>query len=253
MKINKIQVILFMLIILFFQSCGLNKNTIKSVAQTNSASQIEIYKDEILNSLLTYKQKLDLRNPNAYNKAISANINHQIVSKQDYVNIIYKDKKLEKYNEYFHYAFLEEPINNRNDFLIIGLYKLIYKAFKMENEHQFTAVQYDVDEMKNLYEYLQVLRWKIRTNKDSKGNYFFNTWQNNWQLELEKKYTDDYNIINNLEYIKSKKESIYDSSNFSFEMILSKMITNTEHTLRKINVEPYEMGFNAIKSFVFII
>jgi len=107
--------------------------------------------------------------------------------------------------------------------------------------------------MQRLYEYLQVIRWKIRTNKDKKGDYLFNTWQNNWQIELEKKYINDYNIINNLEYIKSKKESIYEHSNFSFEIVLSKIITNVEHSLRKINVEPYEMGFSAIKSFVFII
>ena len=72
-------------------------------------------------------------------------------------------------------------------------------------------------------------------------------------IELAKKYSGDYNIINNLEYIKSNKESVYDHSNFSFEIILSKMIIDVEHTLRKINVEPYEMSISALTGFVFIL
>lgn len=253
MKIKKTQVFLLIIIALFLQSCALNKSTIKSIAQTNSASQIEVYKNEILKSLLKYKQKLNLRNPNAYNKDISTNINYGITSKQNYINIIHNNKKIEDYKECFYYAFSSEPLNNRNDFLILGLYKLVFKAFNMQNNHQFAATQYNKEEMKKLYEYLQIIRWKIRTNKDVNGNYLFSTWQNNWQIELEKKYIDDYNIINNLEYIKSKEETVYDASNFSFEIVLSKILTNVEHSLRKINVEPYEMGFNAIKSFVFII
>ena len=54
-------------------------------------------------------------------------------------------------------------------------------------------------------------------------------------------------------YIKENKESVFDSSNFSFEIVLSRIIANVEHTLRKINVEPYEMGVSALKGFIFII
>ena len=123
----------------------------------------------------------------------------------------------------------------------------------MDKNHQFTAVQYNKQEMLVLYEYLQVVRWKIKTAKDNKSEYLFKTWQNNWQLELAKRYDGDFNIINDLTYIKENKESVFDSSNFSFEIVLSRIIANVEHTLRKINVEPYEMGVSALKGFIFIL
>jgi hypothetical protein len=123
----------------------------------------------------------------------------------------------------------------------------------MDKKHQFSAIEYNKEEMIKLYEYLQIVRWKIRTAKDDKENYLFNTWQNNWQLELAKKYQGDYNIINELSHIKSNNESIYDPSNFSYEIVISKMITNVEHTLRKINIEPYEMSVSVLKGFIFII
>lgn len=237
----------------FIQSCSLNQNKIKSIAQTNSASQIEEFKTEILKDLILYKKKLDLRNPNAFKKDLENVIIQQIKNNKNSINLIQNGKTLSTPNEYFYYAFSPQSINNRNDLLILGLYKLIFKAFQMDKKHQFLAIQYDKQNMISLYEYLQVLRWKIRTEKDEKSNFLFNTWQNNWQLELVTKYKGDYNIINSLDFIKLNKESIYDSSNFSFEIIFSKILTNVEHSLRKINVEPYEMGVSALKSFVFII
>jgi hypothetical protein len=253
MGIKKFRIIFLISLSILFQACTFDKTDIKSVAQTNSANQIENYKNEILKSLINYKKKLDLRNPNAYNKEIQSSINHQIMLNQNFINLIQNGKKLETYNEYFYYAFSKEKINNRNDLLIIGLYKLVFKAFSMDKDHQFSAVQYSQYDMLKLYEYLQVVRWKIRTSKDENGEYLFNTWQNNWQLELAKRYKGDYNIINNLAYISQNKESIYDHSNFTFEIVLSKILTNVEHSLKQINIEPYEMGVSALKSFIFII
>lgn len=245
--------IFFIILMIFIQGCSVNQTAIKSVAQTNSATQIDEFKVEILKELLNYKKKLDLRNPNAFNKDLVSSINHQITSNRDFINIVQNGKKLETYKEYLYYAFSDELVDNRNDLLILGIYKHIYKAFNMQEQHQFSAMQYNQEEMIRLYEYLQVVRWKIKTAKDKRGDYLFNTWQNNWQIELAKKYDGDYNVINDLLYIKTNKESIYDHSNFSFEIVLSKILTNVEHSLRKINVEPYEMGISALKSFIFII
>ena len=253
MKLKKVQIIFLICLSILFQACTMPTGNIESIAQTNSATQIEEYKKEILKSLIEYKKRLDLRNPNAYNKQIDASLEQQIIKNQDYINLLKDGKKLNTYDEYLYYAFSKQNVKNRNDFLIIGLYKLIFKAYSMDKEHQFTAMEYNKYELQKLYEYLQVVRWKIRVDKNDKGEYLFNTWQNNWQIELAKKYNGDYNIINNLEYIKSNKESIYGYSNFSFEIILSKMITDVEHTLRKINVEPYEMSISALTGFVFIL
>lgn len=239
--------------VLFFQACSFNNQTIRSIAQTNSASQIENYINIILDDLVLYKQKLDLRNPNSYNKSISRELINQIKTKQDYINLVQDDKKLNKYNQYLHYAFSSKQIQNRNDFLILGIYKLMYKAFMLNEEHQFAAMEYDRFNMLKLYESLQVIRWKIRTSKDEKGEYLFKTWQNNWQLELANKDLKNLNIIKDLEFIKNGKETIFDHSNFSFEVLISLMLSNTEHILKNINIEPYEMGFSALKSFVFIL
>lgn len=253
MKIKyQINIFLFFLVFLF-QGCSFNKNSLKTVAQTNSASEIYHYKNEVLNSLITYKKKLDLRNPKAYNRELSKNIYFQIESNQNYINIIQNSKKLFTSDEYLYYAFSKEEINNRNDFLILGMYKLIYDAYNLKEEHQFSAVQYNSEKMQKLYKYLQIIRWKVRTQKDIKGKFLFVTWQNNWQLEFLNKNQKDLNTIKDLKYIKNKQESIFSSSNFSFENTITEMLVNIKHTLKKINVEPYDMGISAFKSFVFII
>ena len=243
--------LLFM--ILFFQGCSFNKSSLKTIAQTNSASQVTYYKNEVLKSLALYKKKLDLRNPKAYNQDLAKNIYFQIDSNRNYINIIQNGKKLDLAKEYLYYAFSKEKIYNRNDFLILGLYKLIYKAYNLKEEHQFSAIQYSKSDMIELYKMLQVIRWKIKTAKDLNGNFLFVTWQNNWQLELMIRKYNDLNNINELKFIKENKETIYDSSNFSFEILLEQMLVNIRHTLKNINVEPYEMSLSALKSFVFII
>jgi len=239
--------------VLLFCGCSFSQDSIKSVVQSNAASEITSYKNETIYSLIKYKKKLDLRNPNAYNRSLSKNILHQIQTNQDYINILQDGKELKTYNNYLQYAFSNEKIENRNDFLILGLYKLIHKAYNLEGNHKFTAFQYNKVELSKLYKYLQVIRWKIRTQKDDNGKYLFNTWQNNWQLELLEKDDSDLNVIKDLEYIKSNKESIYSHSNFSFEVLLSRILLNVEYTLRKINIEPYAMSTSAIKSFIFIL
>lgn len=253
MNIQLVRSFTILVFLLFFNGCSLNKQSIQSIAQTNSAVEIVKYKNEITSTLLKYKKKLDLRNPNSYNQTLSKDIIYQIETNKDYINILQNGKKLETYDDYFHYAFLKDEIVNRNDFLIIGLYKLIFKAYSLDDKHKFTALEHNKYELLKLYKYLQVLRWKIRTQKDINENYLFNTWQNNWQLELLHKDRSDLNIIKELKYIKENKETIFSHSNFSFEVLLSKMLLNVEYTLKKINIEPYSMSTSAIRSFIFIL
>jgi len=253
LNIKIVKLFTILLLLLFLNGCSFSKNIIQSIAQTNSAIEINKYKNEITSSLLKYKKKLDLRNPNSFNKTLSKDIVYQIETNQNYINILQDNNKLKAYDEYLFYAFSKEHIENRNDFLIIGLYKLIYKAYSLEDNHKFTALEHNKYELSKLYKYLQVLRWKIRTQKNISGKYLFNTWQNNWQLELLQKDKSDLNIIKNLEYIKTNKETIFSPSNFSFELLLSGILLNVEYTLRKIDIEPYTMSISAVKSFVFIL
>ncbi len=241
-------------LLLFFSACSISQNNIKSIAQTSSASNIENYKNNILKLLIKYKEKLDKRNPFNYNKSLRDDIINEINTKQDYINILQGKEKLRYYKQYLYYAFSKDKIKNRNDFLILGIYKLIYTSFAFQKGHQFAAWQYNKEDMIKLYEYLQIIRWKIRQEKDNNDNYLFKTWQNNWQLELlAQKNTEDLNVIKNLKYIKDKKETIFDHSNFSFEIILSKILLNLEYMLKEINIEPYELGVSALTSFVFIL
>lgn len=249
----KIKNLLFIILILLLQACSSTQEVIKSSIQTDAATQIENYKKSLLDKLILYKNKLDLRNPNAYNKSIMFDLRYQIKNQENKINIIYKNKKLIDYKEYFYYAFLKEKIRNRNDFLILGMYKLIYKAYLVGESYKITALQYDSNTLQSLYKYLQILKWKIKVSKNKNGNYLFNTWQNNWQLELNNKKLNNLNIIKNLPSIKNKKETIFDCSNTSFEVLISLMLQDVEYTLRKINVEPYEMGFDAVTSFIFLI
>ena len=85
----------------------------------------------------------------------------------------------------------------------------------------------------------------------------FLTWQNNWQIELAKKLKKNNNIkliaLENLEYIKNKKESFLSSSNFSFEVILTQMIDRSNNSLKILDVDVTDVGFDALKSiFIFL-
>lgn len=50
--------IFFIILMIFIQGCSVNQTAIKSVAQTNSATQIDEFKVEILKELLNYKKSL---------------------------------------------------------------------------------------------------------------------------------------------------------------------------------------------------
>ena len=89
--------------------------------------------------------------------------------------------------DYFDIAFLDKNIKYRNDYLILGLYYMVYDSFSIKKGHKFAALSFDVNRLQKLYKNLQILKWKLKSSKNSKGNYYFVTWQNNWQLELKRK------------------------------------------------------------------
>ncbi|RQW63980.1 hypothetical protein [Vibrio viridaestus] len=241
-------------LLIFLQGCSANqKNELRRIAQTSSASEIYKYKIAVLDDLKKYKRKLDLRNPYSYNPELREKIFKEIETGKNTINLYQAGKELTHENEYLHYAFLPENIQYRNDFLILGLYKLVYKAYDLSTSHKFTAIEYNSTYMQELYKYLQVVRWKIRTNKGNDGQYLFLTWQNNWQIELMNHPATDLNIIRDLSFIKDKRETLFDHSNFSFEILMNRMLINVKYSLEETNIEPYDMSVSALKTFVFII
>ncbi len=243
--------------ILLLSGCSNTQNRIQKVFQTKSAADIRTDYTEVLNLLIKFKQKLDTRNPNNFNKRISISIIRNILSAQ---NVIYvqNNKKFNSYDNYLKLAFDKNiKIQNRNDLLILGIYKLIYEAYDIGNGHQVTALNYDIKKLQTLYYNLNSIKWRIKSVKDEANNYLFLTWQNNWQIELQKKIGNgkkpSWEMIKNLKYIKQKRETIFESSNFEFEVILSKMIYNVKSTLSNVGEEPVDVSIEAMKSLIFLI
>ena len=63
MKFKEVQILFLISLSILFQACTMPTKNVESIAQTNSASQIEEYKKEILKSLIEYKERLDFGNP----------------------------------------------------------------------------------------------------------------------------------------------------------------------------------------------
>ncbi len=245
---------LSILFITLFSGCTAKHTKINELFQTNKAMEITNDYKKILSYLNEYKIKLDKRNPKQFNKDLKVAIHNQINSLNNIVSLRNFDNKiLLNHKQYLDMAFSTENVYFRNDYLILGMYYMIYNSYSLREIHKFTALNYDKEKLQNLYKNLHILRWKIKTAKDNNGKYLFLTWQNNWQVELINKNIQDLNEINNFEYIKSKKESILSPSNFSFEILISLMILRVEDTLKNIGSEPSQITIDAIKSLVFII
>ena len=133
---------------------------------------------------------------------------------------------------------------------------MFYESFDMDSKYKLTALSYDIEKLQKAYKNLQIIQWRIKFNKDKNNNYLFLTWQNNWQIELSKRFNNeklDTIKLSDLHYIKSKQESILNPSNNSFEVITSKMLLYYESTIRLLNAEPEELGIETIMSILFLI
>lgn len=251
-------IFLMILFLSLLTGCAKPKEKIQEFLETDSATQVREDYKSILENLVLFKVKLDKRNPNEYDKKLSNQIFQEIRTNQNNIRIKINNTFLIKYDEYFKFAFDNNPhIKNRNDFLILGMYKLTYEAYDLDKGHQLTALTYDNEKLQKLYYYLRALKWRIKTAKNDNKEYLFLTWQKNWQIELERKINagdlPSWEMIESLKYIKEKKESIFEPSNFSFEILLSKMIFDVKHTLKNIGEEPIDISIEALKGLVFFI
>lgn len=244
-------------LLLLFSGCLPKQESVKSVFQTNSAVSIKNDFHEVSDLLIEFKNKIDLRNPKSYSEKRTEKINSMIKNLDSNFVIKFKGMILEDYKDYLHIAFSKDEIQNRNDYLILGLYFLIYELYEIESGHKVSAFSYDEKKLQKLYKNIQILKWKIKTSRDLNQNYLFLTWQNNWQVELEEKVGRDgvftYEDIQNLEFIKNKKETIFDASNFSFEILLERINDKVARSIKATGNEPQELSITAIRSmFLFL-
>lgn len=245
------------IITLFFNACSNSSNIkVSDLLQTENAKHIKNHHKDIISLLLEYKTKLDKRNPKNFDKALDPLLRKNIKEFNN-INLYSKHHKdYKNYAQYLNYAFSKERKINRNDYLIVGLYKMFFYAFKMKERHKVTALSYDIKIFQNIYKNLQVVLWKIKHNKDNRGDYLFLTWQNNWQVQLSQKLKVDPNYrlnIVELSYLEQKKESLLDPSNSSYEIIISKMLLHLNQSIKLLGAEPEEVAFDAILNFTFLI
>jgi len=254
--INKIKHTVFVVVLLsLLTGCSGTQDKLQEILQTSSATKVKNDYQKTIELLVVLKQKLDNRNKNNYNKKISNLMYINLKNMKTNINLKIDNLKLNKYDDYLKLAFDKDiSIQNRNDLLIVGIYKLIYEAYEIGKGHQVTALSYDKIKLQKLYYNLNSIKYRIKFDKDNNGNYLFLTWQKNWQLELKETLnTNDkpsWETIQDLNALKSKKETVFDSSNFEFEVLLSKMIYNVKNTLNNVGEEPVDVGIEAMKSLV---
>ncbi len=253
-----IHFIIFIFLLLFLTACNNPQDKISEFLQTDNATEVSQDYRHIITLLLDYQKKLNLRNPNAYDEQTSYQIKNSLKSSTNTLFIKFEDKYIENYNDYIKVAINDEKeIKNRNDFLILGVYKHIWDAYELADIHQVTTLSYDAEKLKSLYYALSVLKWKINTKKDKNNNYLFLTWQNNWQIELDKRLMagekPSWELIENLEYIKDKRETIFSHSNPNFEVLMSQMLYHVKNSLKIIGEEPLDIGIETMKTLVFFL
>lgn len=245
-----------LLALFFFVGCATsNQDKVNEVLQTKGATALNYDFKKIVEYLIAYKEKLDLRNPTAYSQSSRELILNEMRTAKNTIRMRYNGNYLKTYDDYLRIAFDKNvTVPERNDFLILGLYKLVWESYKIGEGHQITTLSYDQETFKKLYYYLEVVKWKIKTAKDNNGKYLFLTWQNNWQVELQNRLltgqTTSYQMIEQLPSIQTHRESILDPSNFNFEILLSQIIFHTKNSARLIGNEPVDIGIEAMISLV---
>ena len=242
--------------ILLLSGCASSQNKVQEFFQTDNATHIKNDYKNIIKLLIQYKHKLNLRNPQNYNKQFANYMTKEFNDSTNFLHLKENGKYIQDYNRYLKMAF-KENTKLKNDYLILGLYKQIWLAYKENETHQITTLSYDIEALKTLFYTLKVVKWKINTKKDKNGNFLFLTWQNNWQIELKhqinKGEQPTWKLIQNLKHIKSKQESLYSPSNPNFEILMNEMIFRVENSLKIIGEEPLDVSIEVMKSLVFFI
>lgn len=231
-----------------------NNSFAKSVFQTNGASGVRENKDLLIKSLLAYSEKLNKRNPSHYSKKYSVYINSDIKNHTNrFIMPLLRTKRKPTYKDYLNIAFNKKYIKDRNDYLIMGIYKLLYWAYEMDRSYTVTTMQYDLAKIQKANEVMQIVQYRIRTAKDIDGNYLFLTWQRAWQVDLLKKINKKSLVSQDLTLQCYDTKLLLSSSNMSFEVISSNMIYTIQRTLRSLGAEANNLSASALKSvFIFL-
>ncbi len=232
--------ILFVFFLLF--SLSFADFSFKNLIKTNKEIKIEEYLKDIDSLLLRFYKKLNKRNPNSFNKN-NFSIIEDALKNGKYIYIRnFADTPVMIIKEALN---RDKKISFRNDYLIIGLHDMIYKAFKRD-DFKITALSYDLEKLNKLFLNLQIIFWQINTYKDRQGDYLFLTWQNDWQIRLSKKLKKGEpfkKVVSNF-----SEDELLKPCNMSFSMIYAKILYIIEKIIKERGGEPQEIGVNVLKS-----
>jgi len=231
-----------LILILFSVSLTAIDFNFKNFVKSNGQIKIEEYLKDIDYLINEFREKLNKRNPFGYDKKSASLIKEALLGHKKIV----LRSSLGNSVDILRYALdREHDIRYRNDYLIIGLYNMIYEAFERD-KFKFTALSYDVERLNKLYRNLQVLFWRINTYKDRRGNYLFVTWQNEWQLDLQKRLSEGESFKKALSSLDRKE--LFKPCNMSFSMIYAKILYIVGKIIKQSGGEPAEIGVNVVKS-----
>ena len=241
-----------LIVVFIFNGCSTKKDNsfVHSIFQTNGATAVREQTDMLRDSLLIYKKKLDKRNPNYYSKEDAPFIINEIRYKKNYINLeLLENKKKVIYKDYLNIAFDKNYVKNRNDYLVLGIYKMLYWAYTIDRKHTITTMQYDINKLQEANKMMQIIQYRVQTAKNKDGDYLFLTWQRQWQVEVLKKINQDKEI----DLSKYTNEQLLYHSNMNFQVISSKMIFTLQETLRYLGAEGVNLSTQAIKSVLLFI
>lgn len=248
------RIILAFVLVLFLSGCASKEDSfVSTVFQTKGATLMKEYRQALDKFLLQLGRKLILRNKEIFSQDILFYIRNDINNNANTINLpLVSSTDETNFKEYIKIAFSQKKIKKRGDYLLVGLYKMFYWSFEAKSFHKLSALQYDGNKLQEAYEILQAVAWKIKVAKDNRGNYLYLTWQNNWQVELQKRLKRGEKLttklIKSLKYIKNKKESLLSPSNLSFEALFAKMLFVYERALKTVGVEPKSLGVDALRT-----
>ena len=248
------RIVFTLLLFIFISGCATKDSSfVGRVFQTNGATLMHEYLATLNKMLLQLGVKLKKRNEEIFSKDILLYLESDIINDTNtiFLPLVHTESEI-NFKEYLKIAFSKDKIEDRGDYLLVGLYKMFYWSFEAKNFHKFSAMQYNGNKLQETYKILQAVAWKIKVAKDKKGDFLYLTWQNNWQVELQKRLKRgeklSVKLIKSLKYIKNKKESLLSSSNLSFEALFAKMLFIYERALKTVGVEPKSLGADALRS-----
>lgn len=223
---------------------------VRKVFQTNGASEVREHTFKLQKSLVIYYEKLNKRNPNYSSKINTKNIIKDIQNRTNTISLdISTKKKTMTYKDYLNVAFSKSYVKNRNDYLVAGIYKMLYWAYTIDRTHTITTMQYDIEKIQEANKMMQIIQYRIQTDKNKDGDFLFLTWQREWQIDLLK----NINKKRELDLIKYTQKELMYHSNMSFQTITTGMIFTLQETLRYLGSESTNLSSEAIKSvFVFL-